>query len=79
MEMNMEINNKILSGIEELKKYTESIKNENKTISICQGHFNVIHPGHLRFLEFAKNKGDYLIVLIQGPKVLESLVRDKLL
>ncbi len=73
----MEINNKILGNTEELKKYIESIKNENKIISICQGHFNVIHPGHLRFLEFAKSKGDCLIVAIQGSKVLESFVRNK--
>ena len=26
------------------------------------GHFNVLHPGHLRFLKFAKECGDYLIV-----------------
>ena len=73
----MGIQNKVLANIEELKKFTKSVKKENKTISICQGHFNVIHPGHLRFLEFVKSKGDCLIVAVQGSKILESFVRDK--
>lgn len=29
---------------------------------LCQGHFNVIHPGHLRFLEHARSLGDRLVV-----------------
>ena len=73
----MKIKDKILADIDGLKKYIESIKKKNKKISICQGHFNVIHPGHLRFLEFAKKQGDYLIVAVQGPKKLEAFVRDK--
>ncbi|MCD4678497.1 MAG: adenylyltransferase/cytidyltransferase family protein [Desulfobacula sp.] len=73
----MEINKKVLNNTEKLNKYIESIRKENKTISICQGHFNVIHPGHLRFLEFAKKQGDYLIVAVQGPKKLDAFIRDK--
>lgn len=73
----MEIQNKVLADIKELKKYTENIRKKNGKISFCQGHFNVIHPGHLRFLEFAKSKGDYLIVAVQGRELLESFVKDK--
>jgi FAD synthetase len=28
------------------------------------GTFNILHPGHLNFLEQAKNYGDYLIVVV---------------
>lgn len=34
----------------------------NKRIIFVSGHFDVIHIGHLKLLEFAKNKGDLLYV-----------------
>ena len=33
---------------------------------LCYGHFNVIHPGHLRYLRFAFEKGKCLSVLIKS-------------
>ena len=33
------------------------------------GHFNVLHPGHLRFLKFAKECGDYLVVGVESNKI----------
>ena len=40
---------------------------------LCQGHFNTVHPGHLRFLEYAKKQGDCLIVAVQGYNHLEEI------
>ena len=37
------------------------LKLKNKTVFVS-GHFNVVHPGHLRVLRFAKECGDYLII-----------------
>ena len=42
----------------------------NNSLVICHGHFNVIHPGHLRFLKFAKSLGDKLLVLVLEDKEL---------
>ena len=33
------------------------------------GDFNILHPGHLRLLKFAKNSGDYLIVGVNGDNL----------
>ncbi|MDA3908870.1 MAG: PfkB family carbohydrate kinase [Sulfurimonas sp.] len=33
------------------------------------GDFNILHPGHLRFLKFAKESGDYLIVGVNNDKI----------
>jgi len=33
------------------------------------GDFNILHPGHLRLLKFAKESGDYLIVGINSDSV----------
>ncbi|MDC0533554.1 PfkB family carbohydrate kinase [Candidatus Pelagibacter sp.] len=37
-----------------------------KKIVFVSGRFNVIHPGHLRLLRFAKKLGDYLIVGLES-------------
>ena len=33
------------------------------------GHFNVLHPGHLRLLRFAKEYGDRLIVAVESDRL----------
>jgi len=71
------INNKIFINLKELAVYCQEIKNQNKKISFCQGHFNVIHPGHRRFLEFTKKQGDILVVAVLGKDKLEKRVQDK--
>ncbi len=35
-------------------------------VVLCYGHFNVIHPGHIRYLEYAKSLGQQLIVAVAG-------------
>jgi rfaE bifunctional protein kinase chain/domain len=37
-------------------------KTKGKKVVFVSGNFNIIHPGHLRLLRFAKECGDYLIV-----------------
>jgi rfaE bifunctional protein kinase chain/domain len=67
----METNEKILN-INDISEYAQVQKNAGKRVCLCQGHFNTIHPGHLRFLEYAKKQGDCLIVAIQGYNYLED-------
>src|SRR5215210_974845 len=33
----------------------------NKTVIMCHGMFDIVHPGHLRHLMYAKEKADTLI------------------
>jgi len=40
----------------------------NKTVFVS-GHFNVLHPGHLRLLRFAKECGDRLIVAVESDRI----------
>jgi len=56
--------NKILTirkGIEIAQK----LKKENKTIVIVGGFFDILHLGHIKFLEEAKKYGDYLFILLE--------------
>lgn len=38
----------------------------NKKIVFAHGKFNILHPGHLRLLKFAKDNGDFLVVSIDN-------------
>ena len=39
-----------------------------KTTVLVSGVFNILHPGHMRFLRFARNYGDNLIVAVEGDQ-----------
>ena len=40
--------------------------NTGDKVVLCHGHFNIIHPGHIRYLDFARQQGSKLVVSIQG-------------
>ncbi len=42
---------------------------KNKIKVFVYGDFNILHPGHLRLLKFAKESGDYLIVGINSDEI----------
>lgn len=43
---------------------------------LVYGHFNLIHPGHRRFLTYARSLGAPLVVAVQGDSSLTSTQRD---
>ncbi len=55
----------------ELSDISETVlklKAENKKIVLVGGCFDIIHPGHILFLEAAKKEGDVLILLLESDK-----------
>lgn len=49
-------------------------KSANKKIVLVGGCFDIIHPGHLRYLENSKKLGDFLVVLLESD---ESVLKSK--
>ena len=41
------------------------IVNRRERLVVCYGHFNVIHPGHKRYLKYARAQGDKLVIALQ--------------
>ena len=60
----MSINNKIVS-------INNSVLSTGN-VSLCYGHFNLTHPGHIRYLQYAKSLSDKLIVAIIPDKELDK-------
>lgn len=51
---------------EELLAVARAARTAGKTIAQCHGCFDIVHPGHIRYLEFARQQGDVLIVSLTG-------------
>ena len=58
---------------EELKKVVENLKKEGKRIVFTNGCFDLIHVGHTRYLEEAKNLGDVLIVAVNSDRSVKEI------
>ena len=63
--------NKILKIIE-LKRLVQEIAKKGVKITLSYGHFNVIHPGHLRFIQHASEQGDQLLIAVEADTSLLS-------
>ena len=65
---------------EYLEKYKYKVKTPSELVSIiglfpreitsimCHGVFDVVHPGHLRHLSYAKTKANFLIVSVTADR-----------
>jgi len=53
-----------IKTIEELGKLLSSLRDENKKIVLCHGVFDILHIGHIRYLEQAKRMGNVLVVTV---------------
>ncbi|HSW44273.1 MAG TPA: PfkB family carbohydrate kinase [Phycisphaerae bacterium] len=50
----------------ELLAQVAAARAAGQTIVHCHGCFDIVHPGHVRYLEFARRQGDLLIVSLTG-------------
>lgn len=54
---------KILS-LDDLQTVAASLREGGKTIALCHGVFDLLHPGHLKHLQAAKKMADVLVVTV---------------
>ncbi len=52
--------------LDELTSAVQAARAAGKTIVQCHGCFDIVHPGHVRYLEFARQQGDVLVVSLTG-------------
>ena len=46
----------------------KQIKHTGKSIVLVGGFFDILHVGHIKFLENAKKNGDYLFILLEDDQ-----------
>lgn len=62
-----------IKKIKELKKIVRGIKAKGKKIVFTNGCFDILHYGHVMYLERAKAKGDILIVAVNSDASVKRL------
>jgi len=68
------IKNKYSKKILSLKKLKIVVGNRprKQKIILCHGNFDVVHPGHIRHLDYAKSKADLLVVSITSDQHIQK-------
>lgn len=59
--------------MKELEEICRKARAEDKKIVATSGCFDILHAGHVTYLEEAKEKGDILIVLLNGDISVQKL------
>lgn len=60
----------------ELNNLLKQLRAQGKTIVTTNGCFDILHVGHVRYLEKAKSFGDVLIIALNSDKSVKSIKGD---
>ena len=58
---------------EEITQLIKNLHNEGKTVVTTNGCFDILHVGHVRYLQKTKSFADILIVLLNSDKSVRSI------
>ena len=58
---------------DELRDILQGLKRRGKRIVFTNGCFDILHIGHIRCLEEAKKRGDFLIVALNSDRSIRSI------
>jgi rfaE bifunctional protein kinase chain/domain/rfaE bifunctional protein nucleotidyltransferase chain/domain len=62
---------KILT-LRDVVELRDRLRQGGKRLVQCHGCFDVVHPGHIRYLKFAKTLGDVLLVSVSADEVVDK-------
>lgn len=63
--------------LEQTERIVKQLKSQGKRIVLAGGCFDVIHPGHLTYLDNSKKQGDILFVALENDEKVRRLKGDK--
>ncbi|MCC6443144.1 MAG: D-glycero-beta-D-manno-heptose 1-phosphate adenylyltransferase [Armatimonadetes bacterium] len=62
--------------LDELVRIVSRLKSEGERIVFTNGCFDILHVGHVRYLQAARNLGDRLVVAVNSDASVRSLKGD---
>jgi D-glycero-beta-D-manno-heptose 1-phosphate adenylyltransferase len=63
----------LILTVPELRERIAQLKAQGKKVAFANGHFDLLHVGHLRYLRDARAEGDALVVAINDDASVASL------
>jgi len=67
-----EPNAPILS-LEQAAAFAASLRAEGRTVVFTNGVFDLVHPGHVRYLQAARAEGDALVVAVNSDRSVQAI------
>lgn len=58
---------------EKVAEFVANLHKSGKTVVVTNGCFDILHVGHVRYLEKTKSFADYMIVLLNSDKSVRSI------
>lgn len=59
--------------LDELRRILDEHRRRGSTVAFANGHFDLLHVGHLRYLRDAAEQGDVLVVGLNGDRSVAAL------
>lgn len=63
----------LIVSLEEMLTERNKLKRSGKTVVFTNGCFDLMHPGHVRYLKKARKLGDALIVALNSDRAVQEL------
>lgn len=60
-------------NVDELRPRVAALKAQGKRVALANGHFDLLHVGHLRYLRAARAEADALVVAVNDDASVASL------
>jgi len=67
------LNLRKLKSVEELKSIVDRLKAEGKRVIFANGCFDILHGGHISYLQAAREAGDCLIVAVNSDASMRQI------
>jgi D-beta-D-heptose 7-phosphate kinase/D-beta-D-heptose 1-phosphate adenosyltransferase len=65
-----------IKELSSMKQEIDGLKSKGKRIVFTNGCFDILHPGHTRYLYAARELGDYLIVAVNSDTSVRAIKGD---
>jgi rfaE bifunctional protein nucleotidyltransferase chain/domain len=62
-----------IAGLDDVRRAVEDARRAGRTVALANGCFDVLHVGHVRYLEAARREADVLVVGVNGDRSVARL------
>lgn len=62
-----------IKSLSSMKEKTDALKAQGKRIVFTNGCFDLLHPGHTRYLQDARRLGDFLVVAVNSDRSVREI------
>lgn len=69
--------NKVVTELDFAANLSYNFKSISKVVILVNGIFDILHPGHISFLEQARSHGDVLFAGVQSDEAVKQFVNPK--